>query len=456
MGLTRGAIEAMAPDQGALQAASALVKPAKWPSRSRFGGLIWGECQGSGANPYRVMADTDDIGSKCTCPSRKFPCKHALALMWMFVEDGAGFQPAEIPGWVHEWMGRRRKGAGAPPAAAAGKSLDAALLGEAPKTVDPEAEARRKAAAAKRAADTRRSVRAATEDLDLWITDQFRAGLAGFIAENGDRCRRIAARLVDAKAGALAGRVDEMPARLLALSADERVDGAIAELGKLALLTRAWRAEPDDPELRREVIGAETRDDVLNDPTAPRVDSVWEVLGERISTRRDGLVSVETWLINLGEGPMRFSLLLDFFPATAGRRSGAFVAGERFRATLAFYPARTPLRAVIAASEAGLANAGAWPSPPDGDPLVAHAARLLAAPWLLETPLLLPRGRFVPEPSGRAWFVPDQDAFALPVQGGVPALAFGASIDAAVASWNGARLSLIAATTDWGRMGFDG
>jgi hypothetical protein len=90
MGLTRSAIEAMAPDQSALSAASALLKPAKWPMRARSGGLIWGECQGSGANPYRVAADTEDPGSKCTCPSRKFPCKHALALMWMFVEEGSG------------------------------------------------------------------------------------------------------------------------------------------------------------------------------------------------------------------------------------------------------------------------------------------------------------------------------------------------------------------------------
>ena len=111
MALTRSAIEAMAPDQSALAAASALLKLAKWPVRARSRGLIWGECQGSGANPYRVVADTDEHGSKCTCPSRKFPCKHALALMWLFVDDGAAFQDAPIPTWVNDWMGRRRKSA---------------------------------------------------------------------------------------------------------------------------------------------------------------------------------------------------------------------------------------------------------------------------------------------------------------------------------------------------------
>jgi hypothetical protein len=37
--------------------------------------LIWGQCQGTGAHPYRVAADIEDGGSKCTCPSSKTPSK---------------------------------------------------------------------------------------------------------------------------------------------------------------------------------------------------------------------------------------------------------------------------------------------------------------------------------------------------------------------------------------------
>src|SRR5258708_2578891 len=280
MGLTRSAIEAMAPDQSALTAASALLKPAKWPVRARSGHLIWGECQGSGANPYRVVADTDEQGSKCTCPSRKFPCKHAIALMWLFVDDGATFQDADIPAWVNDWMGRRRKGtAPARPGALSGalgeaKSLSTAREAVADAPHDAKADARKRAAAERRAQDTRRTVRAATEDLDGWISDQLRTGLSGFLNEAGERCRRIAARLVDAKAGSLASRVDEMPSRLLGLPTEQRIDGAIAELGKLALLTRAWPAAPDDPALRREVIGSETREEGFADTEAPRCEAL--------------------------------------------------------------------------------------------------------------------------------------------------------------------------------------
>lgn len=349
-------------------------------------------------------------------------------------------------------MGRRRKGT-APAATGDAKSLNTARDAMTDTPPDPKATARKQAAADKRAQETRRSVRAATEDLDGWIADQLRTGLSGFLNELGERCRRIAARLVDAKAGALASRIDEMPSRLLALPAEERVDGAIAELGKLALLACAWRAAPDDPDLRREIIGSETREEVLANADAPRVRSRWEVLGERVLTRRDGLVSQATWLMNLAPGPQRFAVLLDFFPASAGRRSGAFVPGERFMAELAFYPAQAPLRAVIARRDESCDAPDGWPDAA-ADPVVDLAEQALTAPWRIETPVLLPEGRICAEASGRAWWR-SNDGITVPLRGSLPALALGASIERAAGVWDGARLALIAARTNWGRLGFD-
>ncbi|PVM83499.1 SWIM zinc finger family protein [Caulobacter endophyticus] len=448
----------MTPDQSALKAAAGLLKPAKWSSRGVSGGLIWGECQGSGANPYRVAADTDDIGSKCTCPSRKFPCKHAIALMWLHVDEPGGFAPAETPDWVTEWMGRRRKSSGAAPSAgkppSGPKSLDAATTEEVVAASDPAAEARRKAAADKRAADVRSQVQAGLDDLELWISDQLRTGLGGFLAEAGDRCRRMAARLVDAKAGALASRLDETPSRLLQLPAEERIDAAIVELGKLTLLARAWRAAPDDPELRREVVSTESREELMAAPDALRHAGVWEVLGEQIVTRRDGLVSVSTWLLNAeAQGP-RFALLLDYFPASAGRRSGAFAPGARFRAELLFYPARVPLRALIVErSEAASEVDEGWPLAEAGDPLAAYAQVLLAAPWRLDAPVVLPSGRIAQDVAGRRWWM--GEAGALPLEGAPPEVWLGARLDGAAGLWNGSRLTLLAARTNWGRIGFD-
>jgi hypothetical protein len=62
-------IAALAPDQPSIDAARKLLKPGSWPRLAWDDAeLVRGECQGSGATPYHA-------GYKCSCPSRKFPCK---------------------------------------------------------------------------------------------------------------------------------------------------------------------------------------------------------------------------------------------------------------------------------------------------------------------------------------------------------------------------------------------
>jgi hypothetical protein len=83
MSLSLEKVEALAPDQASLDAARKLLKPGGWPALAMNGsGLVWGECQGSGSTPYRAVVSETDAGYKCTCPSRKSPCKHSLAL-WL-------------------------------------------------------------------------------------------------------------------------------------------------------------------------------------------------------------------------------------------------------------------------------------------------------------------------------------------------------------------------------------
>ncbi len=54
--------------------------------------LLFGECQGSGKEPYRCSSDfarADQPTHRCSCPSRQFPCKHCLGLMYAFVQKRA-------------------------------------------------------------------------------------------------------------------------------------------------------------------------------------------------------------------------------------------------------------------------------------------------------------------------------------------------------------------------------
>lgn len=61
--------------------------------------LLFGTCKGSGANPYSVSADfqnPDNPVFRCSCPSRQFPCKHGLALIFEYLA-GKNFQTALLP-----------------------------------------------------------------------------------------------------------------------------------------------------------------------------------------------------------------------------------------------------------------------------------------------------------------------------------------------------------------------
>lgn len=455
------AIEQLATDQSSLKAAAGLAKPAKWSAvgTSRDGALVWGECAGSGANPYRVMADLRDFGNKCTCPSRKFPCKHVLGLLWLNAETIVPFTPADTPAWVSDWLGRRRSSGSTPKAtddgSAGDKDVHAAQLAEPATPEDPKAAARRETTAAKRTEDTERAVLDALDALEQWIGDQLRLGLSAFIDDATARCRRIAARLVDGKAAVLAGRIDELPSRLLALPAGDRPRGAAVELGKLALLARAFRAAPRDAEIRRLVATSESRETVLANPQTLRVNARWEVLAEQLQTRRDGLVSQTTWLLNLCEAGPRFAMLLDFFPVSVGRRGSVFAQGEQFQAELAFYSSQ-PLRAVLVQRQSGHdAPVQDWPAPVEA--LTDALTRpLIAEPWALEIPVLLPLGRIVLDDANHAWWRSADTTTTLPVAGEVDGLMCATDLKRTAAIWSGSRLTILAALTSWGRIGDHG
>jgi hypothetical protein len=213
------AIESLAPDQSSLVAATKIKRTA-WTTLGEDSarGLIWGECQGSGATPYRVSAALEDLASKCGCPSRKFPCKHALGLMLLRTNQPSSFAAAAAPDWVNDWMARRRTKAPSPDArektgpkpSLARAAAEAAVA----KPVDEKAEARAAAQRERLKAEREERILQGLDELDLWIADQLQQGLASFPANAAQKCRLAAQRLVDAKAPGLANRIDTLPSEI--------------------------------------------------------------------------------------------------------------------------------------------------------------------------------------------------------------------------------------------------
>src|SRR5262245_55541108 len=82
MNWTVDQILALAPDSQSAKAGNQLATLRKWDRLGRNQQSIWGECQGSGEKPYQTRIDLSEPAFQCSCPSRKFPCKHALGL-WL-------------------------------------------------------------------------------------------------------------------------------------------------------------------------------------------------------------------------------------------------------------------------------------------------------------------------------------------------------------------------------------
>ena len=101
MELTEQFILLQAPNPAAAENGRKLSRGGKFSAlcRSGDGTLVWGACAGSGKTPYRVSVDWTDPQApvcRCSCPSRQFPCKHALGLMFEQL-SGKAFEEAEIP-----------------------------------------------------------------------------------------------------------------------------------------------------------------------------------------------------------------------------------------------------------------------------------------------------------------------------------------------------------------------
>ena len=94
-------VDGQAPNSNAISNGRGLVMKGKFAKlhKSEDGKLLFGECQGSGKSNYVCSCDfvrANQPTYRCTCPSRQFPCKHCLGLMYAYI-DGKKFEVADVP-----------------------------------------------------------------------------------------------------------------------------------------------------------------------------------------------------------------------------------------------------------------------------------------------------------------------------------------------------------------------
>ncbi len=374
----------LAPDASSGKAAVGVAKPAKWGGTGWDETAVWGECQGSGKSAYRASVDLSEPAYRCSCPSRKFPCKHALGLLLLWSDGTVG--EGAPPGWVTEWLAQREDRA------------------ESAKTRRETREAPPKDS--KTAERREHRVDAGVEELDQWLRDQVTYGLAQAEKAPYTLWDDAARRLVDAQAGTVAGQVKGLAS--IPRQGDGWPQRLLEEYSLLRLLTTAHRRREELPEpLRATVrshVGFTVRQEEVLD--GERVRDEWFVAGIH-DIEQDRLITRRAWL--RGRRTRRSALVLSF--AAPGRALDAsLVAGATLDATLAFYPGAQPLRAVVAERHGSPVTLA-----PDGttvaELLGEHAVALSRDPWLTRWPAVLRDVR-----PARGSFVIDADGDAVPLR----------------------------------------
>ncbi len=330
MNLTPEKIFSYAPDAGTAQRAKSVAHAQIWHTLEGNGRVIWGT-YGYEADPFFVQVDFEGPAFKCTCPVRRKPCKHGIGLLFLFSKNNDAFQVvSDPPDWVNSWIEKRDERSNRKP-----KS-------ETPKR-SPEEEAtlaeKRKEARSKRLYQ----MAAGLAELENWLTDLFRQGLATLEGHSHEYWQSLAARMVDAKLGGVARRIRQLP---LLMTEEDWHEKLLGELGDIYLMVKGFQNMETLPEpLQDDLLSLAgvnfKKAEVLEGDS---LHDTWLVAGQTETVEEGNLTARRTWLI--GEESGKNILLLDFAwgdnPYEVSYKLGTVLSGK-----LAFYPSAFPQRALF-------------------------------------------------------------------------------------------------------------
>jgi hypothetical protein len=265
-------------------------------------------------------------------------------------------------------------------------------------------------AQARRAQERSAKVTAGLHDLERWLHDLIRRGLADVQTQPHSFWAAQAARLVDAQAPGVANLLLEMSG--LAATGTGWQRRLLERLASVHLLVEGYkRLEALPPSVQadiRSMIGwTHNRHELLE---APGVRDGWLVIGQRV-LEEDKLRMRRAWL--WGCTSQRPALQLSF--AYAGQALDvSLVPGTCVDAELVFYPSAYPLRALVKqyfADHQAICPTVGYAT--IAVAIHACAAALAQQPWLRVLPLLLQD--VVPLRHDDRWYVRDQADHALPL-----------------------------------------
>jgi hypothetical protein len=364
-------IVAMAPDAASVKAGRDLAAPRKWALLGGDEEALWGLAQGSGKNPYQTQVLLSEPAFKCSCPSRKFPCKHGLGLLFIAAQQPEAITSTDRPDWVIEWLVSR--------AQRVEKAKERQEKKEEGTGPDTAAQEKRREKRGSRVDD-------GVQLLQQWLADLLKRGLADPGVTHFTFWEDMARRMIDAQATGLARRLRWAAEITRSGSGWETL--LMDELGRLHLLLTAYmnRAELEE-NLRAEVEQAigwtVPTDDVLRNPG---ITDDWFCAAQTV-IEEDRLIISTTWL--LGAQQRRWAQVSSVTPAHQ-RVTDRPPLGKNLRGDLAFYPGCAPIRALFKPGSPVIDNVRAFPATETfAAMLERHAAILALNPWRARMPFMV-------------------------------------------------------------------
>lgn len=323
MQLTEEQILALAPDESSRKAGRDLSTPSKWVSKGCNENALWGEFQGSGSKPYQTQIDLSTLSFKCTCPSRKFPCKHGLGLLLLNAKNKTAFTDNTPPAWVKEWLEKRTE--------------------KAEKKAEQKDKPLDEAAQAKRSQAREQLVETGIDEMLLWMKDLIRNGIINIPEKGTSHFDAVAKRMNDAKAPGLAGMIKSLS------NINYYKDGwqqlFLDQIVRIYLVIVGYRnKEKINPLLYEDIkaaIGFTQNQEELKATSG--IKDHWLVIGKQTS-EEDNITTEKNWLY--GVHTQQYALVLQFSFRGQGI-TFSLTPGMLIEAELVFYPSIQPLRAII-------------------------------------------------------------------------------------------------------------
>lgn len=324
----------LAPDDASIKAGRALSGKGNWLVAHFNEKVLWGEIKGSGAKPYLTQVDLTNIAFKCSCPSRKFPCKHGIALLLLSVKDATAVTANSVePQWVQDWINKRNE----------------AALPKEEKVVTEEQIAKQEKAKEKRAQERSAGVQVGIDEIGLVLEDTMRQGLIQLANMDASFFDNLNKRMIDAKATGLANYVKRIEA-LKYRSADQQVQSQTLRLiAELFFIIETYKninnIEPIWQETIKNIIGwSQSPKELQDNRSVEPIDDEWLVAGQEVITN-DEITIHKTWLLGLKTNSS--ALLLNFITKFSILEQ-PLIAGSVIQGSIKYFPSVWPQRAVIA------------------------------------------------------------------------------------------------------------